>query len=631
MAKRDDIPTVYYNQRDSDKEEIKHRWWNSDEKEMHAHAFGVFKKIKANQNSRIENNSRFARLYLNTAMDSFFRQSRATDLRLPNMVTYNIVKACIDTATSKIAAEKPRPLFLTESGSWELQQRAKALTNYMQGLFMSMGTGFGPDRSLYSVGRECFSDAAIFGTGATRFFAEKDIKDKTGTIKAERDVIDEVIVDEIEGIYRKPRQIFRMKRVARDVLMDMFPKHAEKIKSAPNSFEKIEHLRSDIDMVDLLQGWHLPSGKNATDGRLFVGIENCTLDVDDHKKQYFPYLFQRWSLRPLGFYGAGIAEELIGLQLEINKTLRAIQIAHHLFVPQVWLNTQSKTVTKKINNEIGGIKYYAGAQPVFATPQAVHEATYRHLENLYAKGFEIVGISQLSSTSKKPSGLDAAVALREYQDIESERFAIVSQAYEDYYIDAAYIVLDQLRDLRKDGIDVEVRIKDGDLMKRLRFSDVDIPDDKITVRPYPTNFLPKTPSGKLQKVQELVQAGIYSQEEAHELLDYPDLAKVNKIKLSPRNYIIQTIEEIIKTGKFISPEPYMRLDQAISIAQAYYALGRTEGMPEKKLQLLRDFMEKADLLRRKGMPNPAAMPQQPLASPEPPPTSELVPNVPVPA
>ena len=51
-------------------------------------------------------------------------------------------------------------------------------------------------------------------------------------------------------------------------------------------------------------------------------------------------------MRPVGFFGQGLAEQLQGLQLEINKTLRTIQVSMHLVsVPKQLVEASSKLVS----------------------------------------------------------------------------------------------------------------------------------------------------------------------------------------------------------------------------------------------------------------------------------------------
>ena len=52
-----------------------------------------------------------------------------------------------------------------------------------------------------------FQDACIFGSGCIKIYIEE------GEIKAERVIIDEIKIDDIESYYGKPRQIHQVKYV----------------------------------------------------------------------------------------------------------------------------------------------------------------------------------------------------------------------------------------------------------------------------------------------------------------------------------------------------------------------------------------------------------------------------------
>lgn len=609
------IPREYYNTAPDQEEGHLNKWWAAKPAEYYKHVFGVVGRIREQQSYRNKANLRFASLYGNQDYvglrpGQFARVNQLIKASESVKVTYNVIRSSIDTATSKIAMQKPRPLYLTENGNWTLQQRAKRLSRYVQGQFMQCGPS-GEDRTLYALGKLAFRDAAILGTSAIFFYTEDN------KIKAERNMIEEIVVDEDEGIYGQPRNVHRHRYAFREVLLDLYPKHAGAIQQVQGATLEGTASSSNAlrDMVEIVESWHLPSGKNAKDGVHAICIKNATLDYEEYEDDYFPFVFQRWSRRILGFYGSGLAEELIGIQLEINKLLRTVQIAQHLAsVPQVWLEYAAKAVKKHIDNTIGGVKYYVGRPPIFMVPPAMSPEIYQHIERLYQKAYEISGISQLSASSRKPSGLDSGRAIREYRDIESERFSSQVDNYEDFYIQAGELIKKLSRKLVSKGKDPVVDWKDGNSLQRIRFSDVDVPDEKIQVRPYPTNFLPSTPAGKLDTVQELTQTGFYTKEEALELLDFPDLEKTNQLKLSPRTDIIKTIEKIIETETYIPPEPFMNLDLARSLSQTYYLRGRVDDMPEEILNLLRTFQKDCEALieraKQAAQTNPQAVAQE---------------------
>ncbi len=614
MAKKSDpVPRkaparkkVVYNQ-SANPSPISSKWWLEPREAMHRHVFGVVDKIRAAQAFRESKNLLFARLYQNTEImgltgGSFARANESQSF-LENRVSFNVIRSCIDTAASKLAKNRPRPLFLTQQGNWNLKRRAQKLTQYMEGLFDQMGTGSGDARSLYGIGRRVFVDGGTFGSGICKFFRD----DENVTVKAERIFPDELIVDDIEGIYEQPMQMHQEKIVFRDALVGLYPDYEKEIMAANSGVSAGIATTTAADMIRVIESWHLPSGPNAEDGIRCVSIENATLACDPWKKNYFPFAIFRWAPRLMGFFGSGIAEELVGIQLEINKILRNIQIAQHLVaVPQVWLEYQSKALAKHINNQIGGVKYYAGSKPEFYTPQAMGPEIYNHLESLIRKAFELIGISQLSAAAKKPAGLDAKVALREFQDIESERFMLTGMRYEDFFMDATWIALDLLDDLAADGKDPSVWIKQGGWDRKLTWKDVKIPRDQYVLRPFPTALLPSRPEGKLAFVQELTQGGYLDREESLELLDYPDIQDTISVKLAPRTDAKRLLERMIdaKPGAvdaYETPEPFMNVTYAAQLAQSYYLRGRADGMPEEKLELLRRFMDDC-----KGMLDQAA-------------------------
>lgn len=622
------VPIEYYHKAEP-AAKFSGKWWEQKEDAIHETVFPLVKRLQEAQAYRNQMNLRYARLYQNMEIISLKagHYARVPDIKsfMTNRMTYNVIKSVIDTGCAKISKEKPRPVFLTENGTWTLQQKAKRLSQFIQGVFHTIGTGTGDHKTMYGLGRQAFKDCGIFGTGATYFF------DDENEVKAERALIDEIVIDDIEAMYGFPRQIHRVRQVNRDVLMSLYPKHRRAIQEAVSIQSLANAVDTGTDMLDVIESWHLRSSKDAKDGKHSICIENCTLRPERYDDDYFPFLFQRWCNKTLGFFGGGIAEELVGIQLEINKILRTISISQHLAaVPQVWLEAANKIPGKTINNEIGGIKYYVGKPPIIFTPTAQNAEMYNHLENLFQKAYETTGFSQLSASGKKPAGLDAAVAIREAQDIESERFSIPQIMYEDYFMDATDLIYKMCEKLLAKGKDPVVQFKDGNSMKTIKFSDVRIANNKFTVRAYPTNFLPSAPSGKLQTVTEMIQAGFYTKEEAQELLDYPDLKKVQNLKTAQREDILKVLEKMIDEEVYQSPEPYMNLDLAKGLAQSYYLRCRCDDAPENVLDLLRTFMDDVqaliDLQSEKANPPPSPELAPPPSNVPPPPGMEQIPS-----
>lgn len=584
---------------------INNKWWKVEDKDLHQHVFPLVARIDNGLGYRHTQNLKFARLYHNKEMLGFvsgmYARPSGVD-SFQNRVTLNVVKSCIDTATSKIAKSKPRPLFITTRGSYYDQKKAKKLTQYVDGLFDAA--------EVYEVSKRVFVDSCVFGTGALKIYVENEV------IKCERAFIDELLVDDAEGVYGEPRQMHQRKYVFRDKLVDLFPEHEQAILGSTSGLKNDMPALSVADQVVVVESWHLPSGPEAGDGKHTICVDNCTLFAEEYKKDYFPFVFMQWSPSLIGFWGTGLAEELVGIQFEINKLLKNIQMAMHLMaVPRVFIEKSSQINTAHISNEIGGIVKYTGTPPTFGTFPVMPAEVYQHLENLYKKAYEITGISLLSASSKKPGGLDSAVALREYQEIETERFVITGQRYEKFFIDTAKIMIDISRDLYSGNTKLKVKGKSRKFIESIKWKEVDLDDDKFTMQAFPTNMLPREPAGRLQTVQEYIAAGFVPKEWALELLDIPDVDGFVSLQVAALDDVMTIIEKIIEEEEYTPPDQYMNLDLAQKMAHTMYLYCKhMDDVSDHSKELIRQFIDECMELI-----NPPAPPMDPNAMPAGPP------------
>lgn len=622
-------------------------WWTeTDSSKLPDVIFAYIKRLKQEQSYRSDDNFRNMRLYGNleayTMKGYNFARSEPSSTVL-NRITMNIVQSMVDTVVSKLSKNKPKPTFLTEGGNWEMQRKAMKLTQFVEGQFQAT--------KFYAKRTEAQQDSCIFGTGPMKIY--RDGKD----IKLERTFIEELITDDAESIYGEPRQLHQQKRIHKEVLKALFPKSAAQIDLLGN--ETIGEYNSNSNspatantsaMIDVIESWHLPSSKESNDGRHVITCEKATLLTEPWTRNYFPFVFWKWGVRPLGFWGQGLAEQLTGLQLEINKILRTIQVSMHLVsVPKLLVEASSKIVSAHLNNKIGGIIKYTGNAPVFSALGAIPPELFNHLDRLYSRAYEIAGISQLSAQSQKPSGLDSGKALREFNDIESERFMSVGQRDEECVLQAATMFIDAAKEIAEEYGDYEVKVSTGSAINKIKWADVNMEEDMYVMRVFPTSALSSTPAGKLQDVQELLQAGFISKEDGMKLLDFPDLRQFYNFNNAGVENIERAIEMIIEHGDYQTPEPYQNLQYGIVKMQQAYLMYQSQNAPESRLELFRRWIEDANALLVKATqasapppevpldpsaapvpvdaalppPDPAAM--DPMAVPQAPPTSDLLP------
>lgn len=617
------IRTEYYNQK---KDLAKGRWWNADEKEIHQLVEAEINRIKKIQGQRMSRLTFLSQIYQNEDIAPFrsgyYIQNRVSTAARP---TINVIKSNVDTLSSKIGTKKPRPVFLTKKGNWALQRKAKNLTKYVEGVFQ---TG-----KAWAAGRMAFRDACITGTG----FIHARIKDKK--IVFERVSESEIFVDEYEAIYGHPPQLFRVYWYQADMLKDEYPNLKTEIDSASTRMIPEGGSNAAFQMVQVVEAW-----RPATDiskGKYAKTISTARLESKEYTRRYYPFVSMCYTKKLFGFYGLSLSEDILGIQLEINKLLRTIAKAQHLVSsPQVWLSSESAGVTNQLSNKIGGRNYYKGKPPLFLVPQAMGAEVYSHLEWLIQKSYQATGVSQLSATGKKPSGVDAKVALRELQDIESERFQVTEQAYDEMYLDLVPIVMDLTEELSQIDNNLMVKVAGRKEMEAIQWKNVRMEMDQYIYQVFPSSLLPSTPTGRLQFVQEMMQSGIYDRESAVALMDFPDTEAANSQITATRDAVMRILADIEDERGYDPPEPELHLEYALALATTAYNAARNDGAPpsvtEDMLGFIDDIkglIEKRDAAAARQMQAQAAqLPPQnslmgdaaPLAKPAEAPVSELM-------
>lgn len=589
-------------------------WWLASKTDKPAAIFAIVNRLRQDQQDRMDRNMRSLRLYGNMEMAGLapYAYSRAVTPQLPeNRVKVNIISSMCDTVTSKIGKLRPKVSFLTSGGNMTSQRQAQNLTKFMLGAFYLS--------DIHRKHQQGFLDSTIFDVGALKHYIAGN------KIVSERVLATELLVDPVDALYGNPRCLYQYKFIHKDVLKARYPKLSAAIEMAAQESGSVGSTgAAGMDTsgyVTVVEAWHLPSSEDAGDGRHTICISKQCLVDEEYKRDYFPFTFFKWASRLVGFWGQSLAERLTGNQLEINKMLRIIQKAFHLGSAfKVFLEYGSKVPKEMINNDIGSIIYYSGQKPEFYVPQTVHSEYFNHLNFLIQSSYEEAGISQLSASAQKPAGLESGKALREYNDIETERFAMTSQEYENSFLETARQYIDLAKEMKERGIDLEVVAQSKRFIERIKWSEVQLEKDAYIMQMFPTSFLPHTPAGRLQYVQELVNGGYVSQEYALKLLDFPDLESYADLVNAPIDDILATIEDIVETGNYQPPEPLQDLALGLKMFQSAYLKCKRDGVSEERLDMLRTWMATAQAML--PAPPPTLAPGSEGVPPPPAPTAD---------
>jgi hypothetical protein len=598
------------------------QWQTAEKGAVHVKMLHAVKTIREEQAAEKLQDMLYASLYGNMPMLGFGLGTQPRrNLLGQGRLALNVIRNMSSAVTSKVAAKnKPKPTFLTEEGNYELREKAEKLEMFTGGVFYESG--------VYAVLAKCFRDCTVWGTGILKIYPDGD---RVGVDRVRKV---EMVVDSDEGRDGDPANIYHRRYIDTLVLIEMAKEWAredgksdEEIEAIVSAIRKASQARdpddveytyrTTADQVLVTEGWNR-GPKRGAKGRHAVCIEGCDL-LDEEWEGGFPFAFLRWAEPMEGFWGTGLAEELMGVQAEINKLLQQIQKGHHLITGHWMVDTSSKTLTTHINNDLGAIVKYAGIRPEYNAPQIISPEVYNHLWQLYAKAFEIAGISQLNATGQKPAGLNSGAAQRAYQDIQTERFLEVGQAYEEFVVETARQVV---RCAKRVGGEYRVRSVAKGGITFIDWSEIDLDEDMYAIRVFPTNLLPSTPAGKLQLGEDLMKLGM-SPEDMADIIDFPDTNGWLKRRLAARRIIERNVGHMLKTGEFVSPEPFDNHQLAMRIVNEAYHEARLDKVPEEKLELLRRYLaDTQDFLASQAPPPapPMAMPppMDPMGMPPPP-------------
>lgn len=571
-------------------------WWKEKDPTDRAQLVcAAGEELEKEQETRHQLNLLHARMYGNMDFLGFGpRQYLSGALAVASKVTYNVTQAATDTLAAKISKHRPRPVFLTDGAKWAEQQKAKRLGRFSEGMFAHA--------KVYEKDDLVFLDAAVFGDGGYKIIMDDDDK-----VNVERVFIDEILVDTADARYGNPRQMFQMKLCHREKLLADYPEHEEAILNA-KPFVDAE--RSGFgDMVRVWECWHLRSSKRSKDGMHCVCLDDTELHCEKWNLDRFPFVFFAFQPRLVGYWNQGVAEMLTGIQLELNRVAQSIsQQMRRKGKGRIFMPLASKVPASHMDNSISPVIYFNGTMPpIVDNGNAIAQEEFNYIAQLYEKAFQIVGVSEMSVAAKKPSGLDAAVALREFEEIESERFAKQHQRWDGFHMRLAEAMLDFVREFG--GEDYVTKYEHKRYMETIKWSDVKHEPGEYAIKMLPSSSLPQLPGARRQAVKELLADGMIDLATARALLDFPDLEAETNIANASRDDADSIIARILDedTEEVEMPEKYSNLELIVERGTAAYLYAKNHGASDEKLDKLSALIDQA-AAKLIAAQAPAAMP-----------------------
>lgn len=577
------------------------RWWDKatdDEKSRSAWQTAAY--LRDRDSARRRQLYLYMRMYGNADPRNVWGSSGDFVRLLPDgRLALNVVARVIDAAVARVVVNRPKPVYQTVGGNASLRKRARLLERFVDSEFMRLDLRGEANKSL--------TDAASFGSGMLKVYKAVGPGGQ-GRAEVERVYPGEVLVDPLEGLYGKPRTMYQVKFYPRTV-------EPSQLGAAP---EDVDHVRDLLvnantsyvwedfgrdptaDQVEVLEAWRLPApdwdGESDEGvGVHIVALSNGCVACEPWKHRYFPIMKVDWFPEMRGYWGKGLTDRVLGLQVEINRILIRIQQAMHLMaVPRIMAEQGSRIAQQQINNAIGAILSYVGAPPTFMTAPSMHPEVYGHLAFLIKQAMEIAGTGD--ETQAVTPGTRSEVQARFAHSQRNLALTKPIQAWDQLYMGVAERIVDIYRevDAETPGGFKTVAAQDKYTISQLNWSEVDMERDQYNLRVYPASALPDDPQGRRVAVSDMLDRGLITDPAvANRLLEMPDNEAETDLANAVADNIDRQLEEMLDDGKWSPPEPYQDPALCLKRGQMVYNKACKDKVPEDRKQLLRDYMAMA--------------------------------------
>ena len=406
--------TVHYGNSPSGATNSKTRWFQASKQDVPTILFEHARRIKNKQIRNRMHLKEWEMLYNNFA-GLYLQLEHLTLPHIPaQSLSLNVIKSCVDTHTAKLAKSPARCLVLPENGDDKLSRIADNLTKYLDGAKELANLSNNRELAIWS--------GDIYGTGYIHHFIEDD------RLKSRTVFPDEVLIEYLDGVYDNTEEGIEWgyeHLYDKDVLKARYPDLKEQIEASSRSWIGEQSYIIELNKVCVVEYYRRNSFPGSNDGVHRKVIKNAVLEYDDYHFDKLPIETYFFTPPTSGPFGSSICAALSGKQMVISSLMNSFTKSCHEFaVPRIIVpksaglspNTIRDDVSIHLVNDTTGI--------LFSLPQAIANGAFEYLQWVYQSSFADIGLSQMSTSSQKPPGLNAAVAMDTFHDIETERFAI---------------------------------------------------------------------------------------------------------------------------------------------------------------------------------------------------------------
>ena len=394
-------------------------------------------------------------------------------LRAPST---NVIKSVIDSLVSKLSNNKVRPFFAPVDGTFKTKKVIRQAQQFFDIYYDKI--------NLNNIISETFKDACIFDIGY-------------------------IIINPFT---------FEVERVPSYCIEEL----------NVNGENKVALIKWIHQPSLILDKYGIEAKRQYINVEMLIKENEAILYVDEKKVKTIPTngypIVNVYYNEPINNgKTVSIVDELEGIQTQIDLINAKIAATSQLTPANlVFIDEQSGLKSSDINNKDCQI-YPVGIQPgntadpvTVVTPVPFDPAWSSMLDFYINKAYDMIGISQLSAQSRKPSGLDSGIALQTMEDIESDRFEVQVNHFINAYINVTRKLIEIIPE------DFEILPADK-YQSTMTWAALKEQNNLYKVQYSAATALSKEPAERAKQIIQMSQIGLITPSKAAELMDMPDL------------------------------------------------------------------------------------------------------------
>lgn len=394
-------------------------------------------------------------------------------LRAPST---NVIKSVIDSLVSKLSNNKVRPFFAPVDGTFKTKKVIRQAQQFFDIYYDKI--------NLNNIISETFKDACIFDIGY-------------------------IIINPFT---------FEVERVPSYCIEEL----------NVNGENKVALIKWIHQPSLILDKYGIEAKRQYINVEMLIKENEAILYVDEKKVKTIPTngypIVNVYYNEPINNgKTVSIVDELEGIQTQIDLINAKIAATSQLTPANlVFIDEQSGLKSSDINNKDCqiypvGIQPGNTANPVNVVTPVPFDPYWSSMLDFYInKAYDMIGISQLSAQSRKPSGLDSGIALQTMEDIESDRFEVQVNHFINAYINVTRKLIEIIPE------DFEILPADK-YQSTMTWAALKEQNDLYKVQYSAATSLSKEPAERAKQIIQMSQIGLITPSKAAELMDMPDL------------------------------------------------------------------------------------------------------------